>query len=184
MCGGGVTGIWLAGRGLIRLPARMVFAMSGSCSFCGKQGYETFGLAGVTHLNVRICGECIDLGFDILTEAGIEPPTPAHVEEAIGVPDEVFGDSQLLDELFHRVEAGEHGDPLINALAAALTRAKASGVLLPRSRRRIEDLACSFCAKSQSEVTKLIAGPTAYICDSCIRDARALFMGYGWRPWG
>lgn len=27
---------------------------------------------------------------------------------------------------------------------------------------------CSFCAKSQEEVKKLIAGPTVYICDECI----------------
>jgi len=29
-------------------------------------------------------------------------------------------------------------------------------------------LACSFCGKSQREVSKLIAGPTVYICDECI----------------
>jgi ATP-dependent Clp protease ATP-binding subunit ClpX len=28
---------------------------------------------------------------------------------------------------------------------------------------------CSFCGKSQREVKKLIAGPTVYICDECIR---------------
>ncbi len=27
---------------------------------------------------------------------------------------------------------------------------------------------CSFCAKSQYEVAKLIAGPSAYICDECV----------------
>jgi ATP-dependent Clp protease ATP-binding subunit ClpX len=30
-------------------------------------------------------------------------------------------------------------------------------------------LSCSFCGKSQREVKKLIAGPTVYICDECIR---------------
>jgi ATP-dependent Clp protease ATP-binding subunit ClpX len=29
-------------------------------------------------------------------------------------------------------------------------------------------LRCSFCGKSRDEVTKLIAGPTVYICDECI----------------
>jgi hypothetical protein len=28
---------------------------------------------------------------------------------------------------------------------------------------------CSFCGKTQAEVTKLIAGPSATICDECIR---------------
>ncbi len=37
------------------------------------------------------------------------------------------------------------------------------------SRKKKEDeLRCSFCGKSQSEVKKLIAGSSAYICDECI----------------
>ena len=31
-----------------------------------------------------------------------------------------------------------------------------------------DDLTCSFCGKSQKDVHKLIAGPSAYICDECI----------------
>ena len=27
---------------------------------------------------------------------------------------------------------------------------------------------CSFCGKSQNEVQKIIAGPTAFICDQCV----------------
>jgi ATP-dependent Clp protease ATP-binding subunit ClpX len=30
-------------------------------------------------------------------------------------------------------------------------------------------LACNFCGKTQKDVHKLIAGPTVYICDECIR---------------
>ncbi|MGB4208210.1 MAG: ClpX C4-type zinc finger protein, partial [Smithellaceae bacterium] len=33
-------------------------------------------------------------------------------------------------------------------------------------------LFCSFCGKTQSEVRKLVAGPTAYICDECIELCR------------
>jgi ATP-dependent Clp protease ATP-binding subunit ClpX len=33
---------------------------------------------------------------------------------------------------------------------------------------REEILRCSFCAKSQSDVRKLIAGPSVYICDECV----------------
>src|SRR6266404_8197779 len=32
----------------------------------------------------------------------------------------------------------------------------------------LETLYCSFCGKSQHEVRKLIAGPTAFICDECV----------------
>ena len=31
-----------------------------------------------------------------------------------------------------------------------------------------KELVCSFCGKSQNEVKKLIAGPTALICNECI----------------
>jgi ATP-dependent protease Clp ATPase subunit len=27
---------------------------------------------------------------------------------------------------------------------------------------------CSFCAKKQDEVTKLVAGPKAFICNECV----------------
>ena len=30
-------------------------------------------------------------------------------------------------------------------------------------------LSCSFCGKSWDDVRKLIAGPTNYICDACVR---------------
>jgi ATP-dependent Clp protease ATP-binding subunit ClpX len=29
-------------------------------------------------------------------------------------------------------------------------------------------LCCSFCGKKQSEVKKLVAGPTVYICNECV----------------
>lgn len=31
------------------------------------------------------------------------------------------------------------------------------------------NLSCSFCAKAQRDVQKLIAGPGIYICDECVR---------------
>ncbi|QVQ26799.1 hypothetical protein HLG70_28965 [Achromobacter deleyi] len=39
----------------------------------------------------------------------------------------------------------------------------------PRRRKKDPDtLYCSFCHKSQHEVSKLIAGPKVLICDECI----------------
>ena len=32
-------------------------------------------------------------------------------------------------------------------------------------------LACSFCGKSAAEVSKLVAGPRVFICDSCVAEA-------------
>src|SRR6266850_2503321 len=39
---------------------------------------------------------------------------------------------------------------------------------MARTREGGGALKCSFCGKSQSDVRKLIAGPTVYICDECI----------------
>jgi ATP-dependent protease Clp ATPase subunit len=32
-------------------------------------------------------------------------------------------------------------------------------------------LACSFCGKSAAEVSKLVAGPRVFICESCVTEA-------------
>jgi ATP-dependent protease Clp ATPase subunit len=32
-------------------------------------------------------------------------------------------------------------------------------------------MACSFCGKSAAEVSKLVAGPRVFICDSCVAEA-------------
>lgn len=37
------------------------------------------------------------------------------------------------------------------------------------------DLCCSFCDATQSETSKLIAGPSCAICASCVTDARSTF---------
>jgi ClpX C4-type zinc finger protein len=39
------------------------------------------------------------------------------------------------------------------------------------------NLVCSFCGKSQKEVSKLIAGPTVYICDQCTYLAFGIVVG-------
>lgn len=44
------------------------------------------------------------------------------------------------------------------------------------ARRR---LACSFCGKSAAEVSKLVAGPNAYICDACVATATRIMSEPG-----
>ena len=39
---------------------------------------------------------------------------------------------------------------------------------MPRKDSQGDVLRCSFCGKSQDEVKRLIAGPTAYICEECL----------------
>jgi ATP-dependent Clp protease ATP-binding subunit ClpX len=42
------------------------------------------------------------------------------------------------------------------------------GVLVSISREGSNLTKCSFCAKSQEQVRKIIAGPNAFICDECV----------------
>ncbi len=35
-------------------------------------------------------------------------------------------------------------------------------------------LRCSFCGKDETQVSKLVAGPKAYICDACVAAARQI----------
>ena len=42
------------------------------------------------------------------------------------------------------------------------------GSLRGRQRRNLDQRVCSFCARDQSQVEKLVAGPGVYICDRCI----------------
>ncbi len=56
-------------------------------------------------------------------------------------------------------------------------------MLLPGYSGRVAEsgnvLSCSFCGKSQQQVTKLIAGPHIYICDSCVSRAHTVIAGHG-----
>lgn len=40
-------------------------------------------------------------------------------------------------------------------------------------------LACSFCGKSAAEVSKLVAGPRVFICDSCVVEASRIMNDPG-----
>jgi ATP-dependent protease Clp ATPase subunit len=44
------------------------------------------------------------------------------------------------------------------------------------------ELRCSFCAKKQSEVRKLIAGPKVFICDDCVWLCASMCWQHGARP--
>jgi ATP-dependent Clp protease ATP-binding subunit ClpX len=51
---------------------------------------------------------------------------------------------------------------------------------MPRKQKENEGgegiLFCSFCGKTQNEVKKLVAGPSAYICDECIELCRCIIQ--------
>ena len=199
-CGGGIAGIWPVGTGLVRLPGKMVFAMSGSCSFCEREARKMFGtevapgisqsspaklfpgeksqnshcrfLAGVTHRNVRVCDECVNMCLEIIAENIAVRTCDDPVEESTNDP-------KLLAKLVRRLAVDERVNRLIDALGTAIARCADTIIVPPRSGPQIE---CSFCDKPEREDMTMIAGPTVYICDGCVGDAGTLFMGYGWRP--
>mgnify|MGYP002520701854 FL=1 len=39
-----------------------------------------------------------------------------------------------------------------------------------------DEIRCSFCGKTQDEVTRLVEGPGVYICDQCIEFCNALLF--------
>ena len=39
-----------------------------------------------------------------------------------------------------------------------------------------KEIRCSFCGKTQDEVTRLVEGPGVYICDSCIEFCNTLLF--------
>jgi hypothetical protein len=43
-----------------------------------------------------------------------------------------------------------------------------NGTQTPATDTAAKELRCTFCGKSQFDVRKLIAGPTAFICDECV----------------
>jgi ATP-dependent protease Clp ATPase subunit len=46
----------------------------------------------------------------------------------------------------------------------------------------VPNLNCSFCLKPASEVSKLIAGATGYICDGCVDLCNRILADGGDRP--
>jgi ATP-dependent Clp protease ATP-binding subunit ClpX len=50
---------------------------------------------------------------------------------------------------------------------------------MARSRRRLR---CSFCGRDASQVERLVAGPSVYICDSCIKTCVEVLDQHGGLP--
>ena len=131
-----------------------------SCYFCGKREDEVAALvAGPPPL--FICNECVALASDILI---------AEEEElfAQSVPAWEPTEDQLRE--FQRIRRALKQD---EGLAVEPDGTIRRVQVIKRAGTQREDrsliLTCSFCRKREDEVRKLIAGPTVYICDKCVR---------------
>jgi hypothetical protein len=164
MLGGGAAGIWLASTGLIRLERRLVLALGGECSFCGKKHREVRTLLGTFDRPWKICDECVELCTSILAEerdwasrrrAAPPPPLDAAADAA---------DATVAETLRRLAEEPGREDSILDDLRRSFT---------PRP-RVVEEFRCSFCDADRRDVEKLIAGPRVFICDGCSADAAAV----------
>ena len=170
-----MTGLWLAGTGLIRLSRRMVVAFAGRCSFCNRATGTVFGLAGIVGRPDLICNQCIEVCLDILkddplatTASGAHPPPTDHLMSDGGFEpseSEIEEVLRCLERSRSDAEPGSQLEQLRGLLAGSAKGPKA---------RHKQTLACSFCDRNQHETQKLIAGPRILICDTCVADAAAL----------
>jgi hypothetical protein len=54
-----------------------------------------------------------------------------------------------------------------------------SAVMRLRSIVPARRLGCSFCGRSEIDVQRLVAGASAYICDSCVTECVAILQENG-----
>ena len=66
-----------------------------------------------------------------------------------------------------------------NALTLFARRFGWTWLSAPLGRKKL--LRCSFCNKSQRDVTRLIAGPGAHICDECVAVCNQILVEEGGR---
>jgi len=124
-----------------------------SCYFCGKREDEVATLVGGPP-PLFICNECVALASDIIAEE----------EElfAQSVPAWEPTEDRLRELLKQDEGLALEADGTIRRVQ-----------VIKRAGTQREDrsliLTCSFCRKREDEVRKLIAGPTVYICDECVR---------------
>ena len=78
-----------------------------------------------------------------------------------GLANHEGGITEQLEWLNHALAVGD--EIVIRIIQAAVCDE-------PKS-REVTYIECSFCNKKQAEVVKLIAGPTGYICNECVRDS-------------
>jgi hypothetical protein len=48
-----------------------------------------------------------------------------------------------------------------------------------RPNRPHEDLYCSFCGKTRTEVRALVEGPDVFICDECVKRCQEILLEGG-----
>jgi ribosomal protein L37AE/L43A len=55
------------------------------------------------------------------------------------------------------------------SLALFLMQGTSAWKMVKKQQKTQNDLVCSFCGKTEANVRKLIAGPSVFICNECIK---------------
>jgi hypothetical protein len=68
-------------------------------------------------------------------------------------------------------EVGVHLQNVVVALEETLQKAYGNkwDAHIPSFREEPREISCSFCAKEQHEVQRIIEGPSVHICDQCVK---------------
>jgi hypothetical protein len=67
-----------------------------------------------------------------------------------------------------RARAAKTGESYAAALRHVRSRQKEETMPITEQTLSSEPVQCSFCGKSQHEVSKIVAGPGVYICNECV----------------
>ncbi len=110
-------------------------------------------MLGMQDLGAAICGECVGLCCDILTE---------YAEGVLPTP--FYGTTLSFDDDRFRVRLAA----ALVSLAAQRERRLAKQPGPPSSP---DAPRCSFCDLSRDAVAKLINGPRVHICEACVAAA-------------
>lgn len=170
IAGATVSGLFLPRTGLLEAPRAMVLRL-GSCSSCQQPAAGVRALAGVVGRQARICDGCLLLCLDIVSEERIregKPPRPRAPRALPPLPELPYREAMRRGLAALGLERGD--------IEAFLDRRELECGLLPRG------LACSLCGAPQRTADKIIAGPSAYVCDVCLDDGITRLALAGLQP--
>ena len=155
-----------------------------TCCFCGKREGEVRQLlAGPPTL--FICDECVELATDIIAEVdkaevlvnqGPPPwdPSEDELKELERIGREIGEGERWWMPVIVQVPGRAGG--IEGKLTVSEARPVAGRVVDPKRETRELTPACSFCGKGQHQVAKLIAGPSVYICNECVRRCAEVML--------
>jgi len=138
-------------------------------SFEAWRGGDRLFVAGAERLGLLLAHEHVSRGDEILLRV-VEPPAAADSPRAEGA---------AIKELLAHLASHPERKVIITARGRPVTAINDPD---PSPIRRAPEVSCSFCGKAQAHVAKVIAGPSAYICNECVQLCAAILVEEGlWR---